>query len=529
MEDIAKQLEFVNNELSKFKSASSSSVNDSQDNVDNNVRAYIKQLKKQKTTLTKKLNACKKTTKKPKIDYQESQAIAFGNFVSRIGKTQLSAHEITQKREKERDEYITNKNNLNAYLEQDSKVVPGLLFLHHNVIKEYGKCPYINTQNDLTPEEIELLRKEWLNLQYDNGGIYYSLYESLYNKKNKIECEQSLSEIENKLIDTYTNNIVVAFDDTQKKLYDTFIRFSEDYMQAKIKSKSIKEKFKTIVSNHNIIVKCSKVDLTEFYNNKYGYNIVVDNNFDITGITTLNEVCMNIELQKKLQDLVREYINMYSQLQSCVKCITNTMNTLTNDLCDFLAGKKIDVLNSSIPKQTGMYFKKWTSLTQEEKKERLEHYCDYFVERYIVFENLADYGTSNKLKVSLKELVIGLFESKKLTCRHFKWNSSIGIIETIKTLKYNNDTKEWNINIETSTVQKKHKSSIRTVFSKDNEKIVNELLLRTILANGKGNTTVEMCINLVKDSLKIRRISNSDKEIIINKFAEISSVVFDDD
>ena len=516
MEVLKEQISNIANEIKKLGSG----------NTDENVKNYIKQLKKQKTELTKQLNEQKKNnaSKRPG-EFQVKQAIAFGDTVARKGKGMKEAYEIQQQRDKERSEYIKNKENLENYLENDSKDVPGLLLLHHNIIKEYGKCSYINKSDNTSIAEIEVLRKDWLGLQYDNGATYYSLYDCIYNKKPLIELQEKLDKLDTEINDVYSKYVVPFFDNIQKKLYVDFIKYSKKYFESKTKSKNIKERLKNAISNNSIIVKFSKINLTDYYNIKYGYNMIVDTDYDISSITTPNEICMNIELQTKIHKLVNEYANTHKEIHTMKKYIDNTLHTLKNDLSDFLAGKTIDVLNSALPRQQGKYFKRWTMLSQVEKRERLEHYCEYFVERFIVFEGLAEYDTGVKLKESLKNIILDAFDDKKLSCRNFTWNSKTGIIESIKSLKYNQESKEWSIEISKPVVQKKHKSSIKTIITKDNEKIINELLLRNIVMD--TSITIDTCLELIKERLALHRISNADKEIINNKYIEIMSVVLD--
>ena len=104
-----------------------------------------------------------------------------------------------------------------------------------------------------------------------------------------IKIKEKLDKLDTEINDVYSKYVVPFFDNIQKKLYVDFIKYSKKYFESKTKSKNIKERLKNAISNNSIIVKFSKINLTDYYNIKYGYNMIVDTDYDISSITTPNE------------------------------------------------------------------------------------------------------------------------------------------------------------------------------------------------------------------------------------------------
>jgi hypothetical protein len=116
--------------------------------------------------------------------------------------------------------------------------------------------------------------------------------------------------------------------------------------------------------------------------------------------------------------------------------------------------------------------------------------------------------------------------------KHYIWNIGNGVITQIKNLKYD-DQRGFYLELpETKTeneIVNLKRISNKTLFTKENEKIINEEILSFILKN-KGDVkddTKDALINTIKEKLKIKKIFNDDKKKIFKTYDDILKVVLE--
>ena len=70
--------------------------------------------------------------------------------------------------------------------------------------------------------------------------------------------------------------------------------------------------------------------------------------------------------------------------------MTNTLNNLKLDLYNYLTDKQNFIKNENILSkkssitQVGKYFEKWSSLSKEQKLERLESFSIYYIDKHLI-------------------------------------------------------------------------------------------------------------------------------------------------
>jgi hypothetical protein len=217
--------------------------------------------------------------------------------------------------------------------------------------------------------------------------------------------------------------------------------------------------------------------------------------------------------------------------------IINIMKNLKNELYLYLTKQKsFTNINKKVIVQSGKYYKRWILLTEDEKFERFNSFCNYYVEKFMIQEGiLSEYlkqGTVDKLEKMIKDAFI----SKKMVYRDYVWNANRGVLERIKILRYDRDKNEFflkfsKVNNQVNNVQNKNKikkkSSTRTIFSKASEKIINEEILCFIVKNGCNDTKDERekCLEAIKKKMCIKKVSSEDKGTINKKYDEIYEVI----
>jgi hypothetical protein len=457
------------------------------------------------------------------------------------------AKKAKEQRELVRKTYIESKEIEKIYLENDCKLLPGNLFLHESIIKKYGLCQFIDKcKEDTNPNDIDAIymkRLEWLSSKEDNGEYYYNLYKDLYEHKSI----NILKDEKQKLEDQIDNYIKKTLLDSQTEIYNDSIEFFKEYIGCSIKSKRIKERYKGFINNMSILFSETSLSIHKYLSIKYNTQIVIN---DTNSKNELNKTdkMFKVLYIEEFDNLLHDYDENIKSIQNNVKFINNTMNNLNNNLYSYLtnredffkkigfAGNKKDVKIS----REGKYFKKWTLLSNEERLERFYEFSEYFIKKYT---------DSQTDKVQhLYDLLKNGFLEKKIVYRNYTWNVNSGIIDNVKILSYDKDKKEFTLNYKDNVNKDKSdvndgkntikKVSIKTIITKQIEKVINEELLYFIVKKLKGletndtetndtetNNDKEEFIDHIKEKLCVKKINKNDKGIIYKTYDEIYNII----
>jgi len=494
----------------------------------NNIIAKIKEIQFEKNKNTDYINVCRQTDSLIRLKNKSNSTEIINN--------------LKEQRNKANEEYFKNQSIEKEYSEKDAKEIPAFLFFNQNIINKYGICPFIKIL-DVPIEEVIQNRKNWLNLQDDNGKLYYDLYDKICLLKDKNLLEEEL-----KSLDSYFDKIHKSIlNEKNLELFDISINYIIEYLNCQIKTKKIKDKFKIVINNLSIIVNELDIPIHEYLNEKYNIPLQI-NNFNLK-----EKIANVISFEcKMIKDDYINALNKYKQIKEDIKkdykYTKNVTNNLKQLLCDFLLNKKNSNTVTEI-KQEGKYFKKWSLLNLIEKSDRLESFSKMFVNNFLVNTNLIETNLKDKFINDLSKLLIDSLNSKELIYKNIKWNINIGIIEKINNLKYDNDIKKFNLvnSLKKDTKNKiKKLNSIKSILTIQNEKLINEELLLFIIqfiqsgkvlnennSNSKINTKEtndtfnlkEKCIQHLKLKLKFKRLSTDDKNKIYKKFDEMYNLI----
>lgn len=474
-----------------------------------------------------------------------------------------------QMRNEAREKYIKFQNIEKTYLEYDSNVLPGNLFLHQDILKSYGLCQFIDIpyrsstslevnideeQKEEITTRIYNKRLEWLKTQTDGGKVYFELYDNLIKQdelnkmyKNKIQLENILHEfIKNKITDS------------QMVVYTNCIDFIKEYASCNIKTKRIKERYKIFVNNLSLLYSETSIEFHTYLSIKYNVQIVV-NILDTFKSNKLNSK-EKLLIVEEFDNYVEKYkfeLQMISKKELFNK---NTLKNLNVDLYSFLTDRDVflkninnlNLIKSNSILQNGKYFKRWTVLSLDQKMERFKSFCEFYVDKYLVNSLVIDKDDREKMIDILYDLLKTNYDNKKMVYRDYYWNTQRGIIESIKILKYDKTngfdliftkktpSKDAELkkeillsesNLEQDVKIAKKKVSSRTIITKESEKIINEELLHFILKRIQ-NGTDDICkedkeefSEKIKIRLKIKKLMLNDKTKIYNKYDEIFEVI----
>lgn len=502
--------------------------------------------KKVKMSALKSLNEELKNMHKKEKDEMKRKS-----EINRIGKTidtmefkgaknskqrQDSAKEAKKQREKLKEDYMEYMKKEEIYLKHDPKNLPGYLFLHQDILDNYGLCPYINIEEsdnrEINIESIEQIRREWLLTQGDKGKLYYDLFDNLINKKELDTLIKERDESEEKL----KSSILENMSDSQLELYEKSIVYIDEYIGNVIKTKKLKEKMKMVINNMSILNAELKLPIHEFLTIKYNTQIVANDVDIIKKEDNESKMIAFYKLESFLSDMniYKEKIELIGQKN---RYIVNIMKNLKNELYLYLTDQKsFTNTNKKVIVQSGKYYKRWILLTEDEKSERFNSFCNYYVEKFMIQEGILSEYLKQETVDKLEKMIKDAFISKKMVYRDYVWNANRGVLERIKILRYDRDKNEFflkfsKVNNQVNNVQNKtrikKKSSTRTIISKVNEKIINEEILYFLVKNGCNNTKdeKEKCLEAIKKKMCIKKISSEDKGTINKKYDEIYEVI----
>ena len=416
------------------------------------------------------------------------------------------AKEIFQETEILKKTYMLNEQEL---IEKSKIKLPMFLFFSKLVKDKYKLCPFIEL-NDTCLFDREL----WLSNQNDKGKVYYDLYDKVINKLDY----NKYIDINNSLEEYFTQLHKEILNESQYKTLGTIISNIEEYISHTVKTKKLKDKFNIIINNFSNLTKEIGYKLNEYFSTYY--NIVIPiNDYKLLGEGNLN-------LIKIYEDKLYDYKLNKDEITNSLKYITNTTNNLTLEFYEYLY---IYNIKKCELKQEGKYFKNWSLLLDEEKLDRFHSFSEYLIKKN---ENATETENATEKIDSLKKIFNDNYKNIKF--KNIKWNVQLGIIQQISCLKFNEINQCYVICIENKTETTKKISSIKSIFNKHNEPIINEELLMFLITAKKNDklndeNIKELQVSFlekIKIKLQLKRIGVNDKIQLNLTFDSIYNIVY---
>ena len=137
-------------------------------------REELKDVQKRERTENQKQNACNSVIRTlNSMDFQFARSKGTANAIEK-------AKIAKEARDSAREKYLEFLDSEAKYNSIDTPELPGMLFLHPNIVRKYGVCPYINIDLEKdTRESLYQQRKEWLEQQIDKGEEYTNMFNNL--------------------------------------------------------------------------------------------------------------------------------------------------------------------------------------------------------------------------------------------------------------------------------------------------------------------------------------------------------------
>lgn len=498
----------------------------------------LKEIHKKEREQNKKANEIRMTSQA--VDSIEFHKAKKKNDVESMTK----AKRDKEQRDRAQKVYLDYLETDEKYAKVDPKDVPGALFLHESVLDAYGLCPHVEINvedaNENTTVTTSTKRKDWLNQQKDKGEVYYNLYNMVYKGAELDNIITSVQQNEDKIVQ-FAKSILT---ESQYEIFEKVGDILKGYFDCGIKTKKIKENYKRAIHYLSILQAETFVSFYKYYATKYKSDIEI-NDISVDEDYTLEETQLKVKMRLFNQEIFQEHLDAYNtafqNLEQRNKYITNTLNTLKNELYMFLTKQKdfarVGTMGKKMATQPGKYFKRWTVLSDKERNERFESYANFYVERYMVQEGLITSEEKHVIALELAKLLQEKYKEKRMVYRDFVWSTKLGIIERVKILRYDREKKEFVLNYSKKQPSKdamlaKKKLSMRTIFTKDNERVINDHILSFIVSsNGRDQQalhtkeSMQLCIDKLKERLKKKTLTNEDKAKFTLKYNEMLSII----
>lgn len=429
---------------------------------------------------------------------------------------------VTIEKEKAINEYNENTKHINEYNRyEDGAVYPLFLFFHKDVVKDYGNIGNIGNSHTKDDEA----RRLWLSGKKDGGKLYHELYERLIERK--IYNNKRLLRLNTKF--TIDNFIKSWLTNAQECRYNDCIKDIEEYMKSKIKTKRIKEKYNKIIYELSILYFETNLKLYEYFTIEYNKDFNV-NQYEKKVKNNKNKE--DAIIIKEFENMINEYKKYKEEEENELKYVNNTIDNLKDESIKAYINN-INNINNNVnnqsnitlknPIQEGKYFKKWSTLTKEEKDERFQSFSKYYIEKNMIKEGILEEIDKNGMIQALTQTII----DANIKYKNMKWNIRNGIIESIENIKYDITSNKFYVNIESITnnedkIIQKRKNKVKTIFTKENEKVINEEILNNVV-NKQSN--ISITLENIKEKLKIKKITVNDQIAIEERYNKISNII----
>jgi hypothetical protein len=507
--------------------------------------AKLKELTKQLNDIHKdevskqrKLNSVSATMRKvDSLNFNAARQRNLGEKV--LNKAKLAKEE----REKARLKYLSYVDYESNYAKNDPQDMPGMLFLHDTIVKEYGLCPYIKFTDGQRIDEVRELRLNWLKKQRDGGELYKNMYTRLYEKVDIVALNDRIDKMKAEILELINGYMTSS----QRELFSKCMSFIVEYIGCSVKSKKMKERYKLFIHNLSMLYCQTGLNLHVFLNNLYKQDIVINDLRVAQCSSDLPSVSKHMQdiFDTKLESIKELSVALDQQQKWC----NNTLRNLKNEFYMYCMDN-IQV-RASVPDvvQTGKYFKRWAVLSETERNDIFQSYADYHVNKHFrnINKKMIEKGESpleiedmeRSLMISdLSTLLVDAYKEKRLIYRDFKWNTNCGIIENIKVLNYDPEknrfvlsAKAGNHKVKAKEAEKKCAQPKKVLMSSQNERTLNETILVQVIARIESDNSqtedqhLENCLERIKTRLEIKKLNKVDKEYILKKYKEVFEVV----
>lgn len=425
---------------------------------------------------------------------------------------------VEEQRQKAKELYLQEQIILEKFLENDDPNLPSWWFMLESNIKFYGirdKLFYNKPINEQAFEkekinDLSLLKKDFLN-ETDNGEHFKKTVNRIVNESDLKEHEKQ----KQKLGENCEMLLGDHLTPTQLQMFNESKLILKEYTGAPIKSKKIKEKYKQLVNNLSTIYAETGFEIHKYMSfcNFFKTSEIIINKFGKINSVKIQEIQL---FDKFNQDLKEVTIAISTEKKIIQNNISNAKTRLIKEI------QRIEKENT-IFRQTGKFFKKWSDLIEEEKKDRIDSYSEYYVRRILNMESVTN--NMEDLIINLSTLLNTCILNKEIKYKDLKWNQKLGCIYNVNFILYDLNQQKFEIAIPNENkANSQKKPSMRTQFqSPEMDKKLNDMILRSLI--NTVDIKKEVLLEDIKKNFSLTRILLNDKIFILKRIDIIRTVI----
>ena len=314
-----------------------------------------------------------------------------------------------------KDDFNNREHELEAYKQADDDQLPGFVFLLPVVIEAYGICPFLNVfDNDSLHED----RQKWLHEQFDRGELYMRERNRMADgPASTVHLDKEYEQLKTTLTEWVANTINNDLE-LEPDLFQSFDELQEAFLKCKRgktvnkQSKELKQKITRTMDA--IMLSNDGFDFNRYMQTIYGmqlkYKPPTSTIPGFRGASTyFVELCTKCATNR-------------TQRERIVAARHNAEQTAWTQLADLIAKE------FKLP-QSGRYFQKWSSLSEEKRNERILSYCEFYIR---------EHRLPVHLDKPMFDAVLQRLEAKELRASDIKWETKRGVISDIVGMKYEN-------------------------------------------------------------------------------------------
>lgn len=413
---------------------------------------------------------------------------------------------------------------LEEYNQSDDPQYPGWTFLLSPIVRSYGICPYLNVRD----MESKKRRTEWLGNQSDQGKLYHETVKKLLDQQWMADLENDLAVLRERIRDHVLRVIQSLNEENQHLLdspaalqfelngddvpividHDELIENIRKRKEAKSQNKKVKETWNQTLRVLNYLVVKKGLDFSKYIHAVYGWVV----RYKPPSIPDSEELDAQFE-------------SLYERFNSTVSKLNNFRYELEKEKEDAEHQLATLISQNFQLRQVGRYYKKWSSLTQEKKEERIKSYCDWYAREHNKPMSLAD---------QMSRFIVDKLENKDLRIMDVKWDSKMGVITNINIVVQEEPDGSTSFDLGKraprilKSARKTSKKKREEAFKSDEDRIllqrINRLLLFELL---KGQTlNKEIAVKSVMRNLHTRMLpENVIYDYVMSKYDEILDVI----
>ena len=339
---------------------------------------------------------------------------------------------------------------LEEFEASDSRDYPAWTFLISDVVKAYGICNYLDYRTDESISVNNDRKRHFLFNQQDAGATYTAKTKEVTDDSDLKSLERQLEVLKAKIHEYVFQKM------SEMDLPDglTLERITEVLLakkETKSQNKKAKETYTQVVLAMDQVLMRIGIDLS-----KYAYACLSYNMRTYKAPT----------LDAKVVDSV--YEELYTRFVTTQTSYNQLKVSKEKQIAEAKEHLALLIEKNFQVDQTGKYFKRWSSLSQDKQRERIRSYCDWY---------MREQNHPPAKAEEMYEWILDKLDGKELKSSDITFSTKYGYITKINIL-YDQQSQSFEKQKKAPRVLKKRKGPKRTLLEAlEDKKVPNAQLL----------------------------------------------------